>query len=74
MVKYTLAEAQAFAETRRRKLSYQDWNERYCVEFRNSTRSASTYKTLDGAVKSMCFDNGAEFERWLIQHRAKVPL
>ena len=73
MVKYTLADAQAFAETRRRKLDYQGWNKRYCVTYPGSTFTASTYKTLDGAVKSMCFDNGGEFERWLIQRRQAQP-
>jgi hypothetical protein len=71
MVKFTLAEAQAYFEQRHMRLTYQDWNQRYRVEFPNSTFSANLFKTLDGAVKSYSHGKGAEFERWLIGYRAK---
>ena len=69
MVKYTLAEAQAYFATRRMRICWQEWSQCYRLEFISSTFSPKLYKTLDGAVKSVTHDNGAEFERWLIQYR-----
>ncbi len=72
MVKFTEKEAQAyFAERHMELFSYEaGTNQRnWCVRSRNSSFSPRYYKTLSGAVKSYSWDNGGEFERWLIKYR-----
>jgi hypothetical protein len=67
MVKFTLAEAQAYFATRRMRITYHDWDGHYWVEYPNSTFSARRYKTLDGAISG--YTHKGEFERWLIGYR-----